>query len=340
MAMLKDYENRVAGYTNALVLPDRFDAGEWGATCATCHDPHVDAHEAQLRNPVASTDYYTLPTSSDKRTVISTNFMGVKSTNTVYYNTTFASMYNPNISVCGQCHNSRGARWDGREYVVVNGALTLAEANYSRPPHHSPQYNIFSGIVQPDYLNETNNILGPHSSNPKGCAACHMPTYSSAAPSPQDPNYTGHEFEPLLPGTSAFNGCVVSGCHDGVATTIDPTNALVSLQTEITNKISGLVFALQSWATNKGPALLNPNTYGTNGYKGANSWEYPIRGDLSVGSGGPINADQTNRIPAEIRQARFNVYMVQYGQSLGIHNPTYTRYLLNDASNKVWQASQ
>jgi PKD repeat protein len=34
-------------------------------------------------------------------------------------NTTFASMYNPNINLCGQCHNTRGARWDGLAYGLI-----------------------------------------------------------------------------------------------------------------------------------------------------------------------------------------------------------------------------
>ena len=54
---------------------------------------------------------------------------------------------------------------------------------------------------------------------------------------------------------------------------------------------------------------------------------------------GPSSTDQV-KIPEAIRQARFNLYMVGYDQSLGVHNADYTRYLLMDASNKVWQASQ
>ena len=54
-----------------------------------------------------------MATTADKRTVSSTNFMGVITTNVVFYSAAFANMYNPNIQVCAQCHNSRGARWVG-----------------------------------------------------------------------------------------------------------------------------------------------------------------------------------------------------------------------------------
>jgi hypothetical protein len=164
-----------------------------------------------------------------------------------------------------------------------------------------------------------------------------MPTKTSAAPTAQDPNYTGHEFEPLVPGVAAFTGCNVSGCHDGTTAFIDTTNGIHNLALEITNKITLLVTALNEWAFKKGT-----NTIGATEYNKArsNSWEYATKGDLATfTNAGPASSVQTS-IPAGVRQARFNLYMVAYGKSLGIHNPTYTRYLINDASNKVWQASQ
>jgi hypothetical protein len=351
MAMLKDYEARLAGRTNAVAMPAAHDAAEWTATCVTCHDPHSKEHVAQLRTPLWSTNFFTMPTTSDKRTIITTNFQGGRTTNVVFYSAAFANMYNPDVQVCGQCHNSRGGRWDGRSYGYYNTTTlqtvtapgpgivwgVLTNISYARTPHHSPQYNIFSGIVQPDYLNGTSNVFGAHSLNTNGCAACHMPTKSSASPTEQDPNYTGHEFEPLVPGIAAFTGCNVSGCHDGTAAFIDTTNGIATLQIEITNAITALVTALNEWAYLKGT-----NTVGATAYNAArsNSWEFTAKGDLATFTNAGPNAAAQLNIPVAIRQARFNLYMVAYGKSLGIHNPTYTRYLLNDASNKVWQASQ
>ena len=107
---------------------------EQGITCAVCHDPHSDALVAQLRNPTRSTNYYTMFTGS--RTVTTnyfTNMFGVKSTNWTYYNDGFASQYNPNIQICAQCHNSRGARWDGRSlaWVAASNAMVLTTSKYS-----------------------------------------------------------------------------------------------------------------------------------------------------------------------------------------------------------------
>jgi PKD repeat protein len=104
------------------------------------------------------------------------------------------------------------------------------------------------------------------------------------------------------------------------------------LQLEITNKITALVQSLNQWAMDRGRSVfgsVNFNTYLQNG------WEYTTPGSLAtITNAGPSGADQL-KIPEAIRQARFNLYMVAYGQSLGIHNPTYTRYLLQDASDKV-----
>ena len=80
-------------------------------TCAVCHDPHsTNANPAQLRNPLSSTNYFSLATSD-----------------------VFTNIYaaNTNINLCGQCHNARGAAW----------------TDTSRAPHRSPQYNFLLGSV-------------------------------------------------------------------------------------------------------------------------------------------------------------------------------------------------
>lgn len=349
MAMIQDYEARQDGRTNALVFPAAQDSGAWSAACATCHDPHSAENIAQLRNPIWSTNYYTMPTTADKRTIYTTNFQGAITTNIIFMSAAFANMYDPDVQICGQCHNSRGARWDGRSFGYYNATTLLSvttngpgivwgvqtNISYSRPPHHSPQYNILSGIAQPDYLNGTSNVFGVHSLNTNGCAACHMKSVSVASPTPENPNYTGHEFEPLLTGANAYVSCAVSGCH---SSTTQASNDMFAVQFEISGAISTAVSNLNNWATTKGPAL-----FGTNYSKYLqNGWEYTTPGALAtITNAGPSSSDQL-KIPVGVRQARFNLYMVNYGNaaSLGVHNPTYTRYLLNDCSNKVWQASQ
>jgi nitrate/TMAO reductase-like tetraheme cytochrome c subunit len=91
--------------TNALPTGD----ANIGIVCASCHDPHqTNAYPAQLRNPIASTNDYFMPT-----------------------NGTFAKLYNPEINICAQCHNHAGASW----------------TNNACEPHHSLQYNMYLGTI-------------------------------------------------------------------------------------------------------------------------------------------------------------------------------------------------
>ena len=80
-------------------------------TCAVCHDPHqTNSNPAQLRNPVFSTNDFSLATSD-----------------------VFTNKYNANtnINLCAQCHNDAGAAW----------------TNTACAPHHSLQYNFLLGSV-------------------------------------------------------------------------------------------------------------------------------------------------------------------------------------------------
>jgi hypothetical protein len=89
-----------------------------GITCVVCHDPHQNhvwtnvmtgiVYTNQLRQALSSTNDFFLSTSD-----------------------IFTNKYNPNINLCAQCHNHRGASW----------------TSSSRPPHHSPQYNMLLGTV-------------------------------------------------------------------------------------------------------------------------------------------------------------------------------------------------
>jgi PKD repeat protein len=334
-AMLEDYENRLDGRTNALVFHTGKDNGSWGPTCAVCHDPHSADNKFQLRNPTWSSNYYTMPTTTDKRTIISTNFQGGKTTNIVFMGTTFASIYDPNVQVCGQCHNTRGARWDGRAYgLMTNGAsitvgLTTNITGHSRPPHHSPQYNILIGIAQPDYLNTNalgvaTNFTATHSGiaprtifNTNQCATCHMPAYKDPT---TGENVTGHSYE------LNTKGCALGGCHTGGVPDIE------GFQINTTNSISRLVDLLNQWATNKAPALLGATDY--NKHK-QNSWEYTTPGALaSLTNAGPAATNQV-KLPDDILQARFNTYMVLHDGSMGVHNPKYIPFLLKNAEAKV-----
>jgi len=310
-AMLNNYDDQLAGWTNYVSLPSAHDAATYGQTCSTCHDPHRDTNESQLRNPKFSTRFFTLSTAYVQTNAYRTNFSGVITTNTYFLNSSFASQYDAGIQICGQCHNSRGAQW----------------TDTSRPPHHSPQYNMLIGAAQAGYMNGTNGLTATHGSQTNGCAQCHMHSTTVASPTPTKPNVTGHGFDVLM------EGCVLAGCH---SSTNEARSLMNSAQNSTTNSITTLLSLLDLWASIKAPLILQTNY-------GAFSWEYTTPGALTDPYGtniGPSTAHQAF-IPKTIKQARFNLYTVFHDQSLGLHNRSYANILLNHAnSNIIYQLRQ
>jgi PKD repeat protein len=171
MAMLSNYEQTLAGRPQPLKLPSANDAAAWGAACATCHDPHADYNAAQLRNPIRSTNFFTMATVSDKRNAYSTNFLGKVTTNIVYLNTTFNSLYDPTVSVCGQCHNTRAARWDGRAYGLLTNVITgvsVTNVLYVDIYTNATITQVFTNQLGVPYLTNTYNysyVIGRYATN-------------------------------------------------------------------------------------------------------------------------------------------------------------------------------
>lgn len=214
--------------------------------------------------------------------------------------------------------------WNGTSMVLGTSQ------SFARPPHHSPQYNVLIGIVQPDYLNTNSsgvatNYLQRHGTsassssgvyNTNQCVTCHVVSYAVSATT----NVTGHTF------AMNTNGCTISGCHGSVP-------SIEEEQTTTTNSLSRIVSLLSQWAVANGTNLFgaaNAATYQQNG------WEFTSSGALAPlpGVAGPSSADQ-KKIPDAIKQARFNAYMVLHDGSLGVHNPRYSSFLLSDAETKV-----
>ncbi len=246
-----------------------------GIVCITCHDPHrPTANPFQLRNPTASTNDYFVTTS------------GV-----------FTNQYNPNINVCAQCHNHRGASW----------------TSSSRAPHHSPQYNMLLGTV-----GVLDSGLAPHQPASHAlliqdqCVGCHM--QSTNFVSEAQPAVTGHKFE-----VQSFDTCRT--CHPL------PEQLAQFTTSAISNQVQTIKADLDLWAMTKAPAALRAN-YGTR------AWEYTSPGDLSPGGSGPASTEQT-LVPVNIQKARFNLYLVLYDGSYGVHNAPFAVTLLDTAQNWV-----
>lgn len=285
-------------------LPDAQEASAVGIACTTCHEPHGInvfsnvvtgvTYSNQLRNPVASLqDYHT---TGD-----------------------FTTNYNPQINVCAQCHNDRGASYK----------------DTSRQPHHSPQYNMLIGTA--GVLN-TNNPDAPHFNPayhafaPKQCVTCHMQAVPYQSPSKL--GTAGHTFG-LITNSAACGGPT---CH-GVG---DVANLLVPIVTNIittnpdglypVHSISEVQSKLVEWAITKAPGILGTAVYGTNAWAYSN---YSPPDPLAGGPGPSTNPDLQGLIPTNIKIARYNLYLVQNDGSFGAHNFNYTVDLLNTAYNLV-----
>jgi hypothetical protein len=271
------------------LFPTGEDAAHFGVMCSTCHNAHDNTLHSQLRNPSFSTDFFSYVTSAN-----------------------LSTQYNPDIQLCGQCHNQRGALW----------------TSSGRPPHHSPQYNILIGkIAKPGTADEAwNQSMSFHGAQPLQCVQCHTHGHEVENPDEETPNYTGHTFEPEL------HGCTATGCHtsESVAQVL-----WTGAQTESKAMIQNVVEQLNNWALTKASEALREK-YGTL------AWEYTTVGQLSNPDGdpsivGPSSAEQSG-IPNEIKKARFLLYLVEHDGSYGIHNGDYARFLLAE-SEKLVQAA-
>lgn len=221
-------------------------------------------------------------------------------------NSTFADQYDPNLNLCARCHNLRGATWQD----------TL------EAPHHSPQYNLLTGSG--GFETDTNALppgstgppQSPHRTINTQCAQCHVHSVDVADPSPANPMIRGHSFAPQMTACQS--------CHN------DPSSLLAYVQADTRRRIANVKGLLDKWALTKAYNALRA-VYGTL------SWEYNVPGDLSdpvQTLHGPTPAQQAY-VPDTIKQARFNLYLVQHDGSFGVHNTDYARFLLQVAEDKV-----
>jgi hypothetical protein len=248
-----------------------------GIQCINCHEPHSKtANPHQLLNPVASTNDYFLTTTD-----------------------VFTNKYDPNINICAQCHNHRGASW----------------TSSSRPPHHSPQYNMLLGTVGLLDSGLAPNQPASHALLIKNqCVGCHMQATNYV--NETQPASTGHNFQ-----VQSFDSC--RACHPLPQELAQFTTAAIS------NQVQTIKASLDLWAMTKAPALLQTN-YGTR------AWEYSSPGTLSPGGSGPSSAEQA-LVPVNIQKARFNLYLVLYDGSYGVHNAPFAVTLLDTAQTWVEQ---
>lgn len=262
---------------NGRDLPSPTEAAEVAINCVVCHEPHkstVNGH--RLRSPEYSTNFFSYNTSAS-----------------------FASQYNPDINMCGQCHNARGAK----------------VGDSSRPPHHSPQYNILLGNI--GVTNSTKPYMSPHWKISNQCSHCHMQQRKVDHPTVENPVLTGHSAQVVT-----FDSC--RECHEA------PEETMGIVQTDIIAHIDMIKRLLDQWGNTKSNPALRAKY-------GPLAWEYTAAGPLSSPDGslsGPSGTEQ-GLILQSIKDARFNLYLVELDGSYGVHNSGYTYYLLKVAEDKV-----
>jgi hypothetical protein len=177
----------------------------------------------------------------------------------------------------------------------------------SRSPHHSPQYNMLLGTVGVLGDGTSPNFPSTHSRLEMQCTECHMQTDRN--------NPSGHTFE-----VATYQLCL--NCHS------DPTGLVQFAANNISNQIQQTRMLLDMWATNAAPDELRTN-YGTL------AWEYTTPGDLSATTNLGPNKAQQALISTNIMQARFDLYLVLYDGSYGVHNGPYDIELLQTAQSFV-----
>jgi hypothetical protein len=140
-------------------------------------------------------------------------------------------------------------------------------------------------------------------------------------PTEEDPVYTGHGFEPSIESCTE--------CHQ---TEQKAEELIASTQGAIKQQIQEVKALLDTWGATKAPEALRTKY-------GALAWEYNSAGQISNPSGsatikGPTGAEQAD-VPADIKKARYYLYMVEHDGSYGVHNGKYARYLLGLAKTNV-----
>ena len=123
---------------------------------------------------------------------------------------------------------------------------------------------------------------------------------------------TGHSF-----AVEAFDTCYQ--CHPFPEFLAAFTTAAVS------NQVQEIKIALDLWGSTKAPVALRSKY-------GPRSWEYATPGSLTTGTT-PTAAEQA-QIPVNIQKARFNLYIVLYDGSYGVHNGPHAITLLDAA--RTW----
>jgi hypothetical protein len=154
------------------------------------------------------------------------------------------------------------------------------------------------------------NFPAAHSRIEKQCVGCHMQT---------PPGDSGHKF-----ALTSYEACAT--CHGSAGNAQGFADLLNSVITSLSEDVKE---GLDQWGTTKSPMPIR--------FYGALAWEYENAGQLSSPDGtahGPTTGEQ-QYIPASIKKARFNLYLIANDGSYGVHNGPLAITLLQAAQSWV-----
>ncbi|MBN2083330.1 PKD domain-containing protein [bacterium] len=200
-------------------------------------------------------------------------------------------------NICIECHNGRRTRSDYDDQIV--------EGSGHFGPHGNPQGAMFFGVMGADLGNPTvaadYDYEHPHLTwNEDTCITCHM--YSRPYISSDDPALHGHEFAPR------FERCIT--CHTNY--TADDAEAFWTWVEEYQAEIDAL---LEEFVAAWPAAWLDEGE--------------PISVEAEVGDGTGPPADDP--VGNAYRAALWNYYLALNDATRGVHNPTFTKDLLEQA---------
>jgi len=281
-------------------LPGAYEAGAVAVACSTCHDPHENFVHS---NVLAGVQFFTNQLTGGSY-IFTNNALGTSYTNQLReplnslqdYRTTGTFATNYDASI-NVCAQCHNDR--GASYSATRS-----------PPHHSLQYNMLLGTVGEMTNGVPVKFPAAHSLLEKQCATCHMPT---------PPGESGHKFT-----LTSYDTC--ARCHGSAANAESFTDFIEGIVTSLSEDVKG---DLDLWGTTKSPVPIR--SYG------ALAWEYENAGQLSSpdGTGHGPTQDEQQYIPANIKKARFNLYLVLNDGSFGTHNGPLAISLLQAAQSWV-----
>ena len=157
-------------------LPTGHEAGAVGIGCAVCHDPHQNYVHTNALNGILLNALTGVVVTNTELGPVYTNQLRESLASLQDFRATgsFATNYNPEINVCAQCHNDRGA--------------SVKDASF--PPHHSAQYNMLLGTFSAE-TGVAPHQPATHALLEKQCVSCHM----QSNPGGQQTASSGHTFK-------------------------------------------------------------------------------------------------------------------------------------------------